>query len=335
MRKKAERGNDTGIALFLVLWVLTLLSVIVGEFCHAMRTEVNITRNFKEETEAYYIAVAGVNTAISELLKARMRPRGAKEDEVEDEDRIAWRINADIPEIPFAGGRFKVDIQNESGKININRADRPLLRMVLDRFDLEDTEKDTIADSVLDWRDRDKFHRVNGAEDDYYLSLPDPYECKDADFDSVDELLLVKGVTPEIFFGKLREMVTVYEEDDGDTKDSKKKKKSASKININAAGREMLLALPLMTEELADEIMRFRKEKDFKSKTELFPILGAEVYNEVVPYLTFTDSSFHTITSVGMPETGKTRRGIQVMIKMDMKSDKKYHVVKWMDELGL
>ena len=43
--------SETGIALFLVLWVLTLLSVIAGEFCFAMRTEVNMTRNFKEQTE--------------------------------------------------------------------------------------------------------------------------------------------------------------------------------------------------------------------------------------------------------------------------------------------
>ena len=56
--------NEKGIALFLVLWVLTLLSVIAGEFCFAMRTEVNMTRNFKGQTEAYYIALAGMNRAI-------------------------------------------------------------------------------------------------------------------------------------------------------------------------------------------------------------------------------------------------------------------------------
>ena len=58
------------MALFLVLWVLTLLSVIVGEFCYTMRTEINITRNFKEGTESYYISVAGLNRTIAELLKS-------------------------------------------------------------------------------------------------------------------------------------------------------------------------------------------------------------------------------------------------------------------------
>ncbi len=65
---------EKGIALFLVLWVLTLLSVIVGEFCYSMRTEVNITRNFKDQTEAYYIALAGLNRAIGELIRNTVIP---------------------------------------------------------------------------------------------------------------------------------------------------------------------------------------------------------------------------------------------------------------------
>ena len=325
--------NEAGIALFLVLWVLTLLTVIVGEFCHAMRTEVKITRNFKEETEAYYIAVAGLNMAISELIKSRTG-HPSLEENISEEDQIEWRINADIPEVPFGNGRFKVKIENESSKININRADRPLLTMMLDRFDLEDTEKEIIADSILDWRDRDKFHHVNGAEDEYYFSLPEPYECKDADFDSVDELLLVRGVTPEIFHGKLREMITVYADSDAAGSAKKKNRKGFNKININAAGPEMIGSLPLMTEELVKEIMLYRKEKDFKTLTELFPILGAEVYNAAVPYLTLKSSSFHTIRSVGMSGEGNIRRGVEALIEIDMKSDKKYRIVKWMDNFG-
>ena len=66
--------NENGIALFMVLWVLMLLSVIVGEFCYAMRTEVNVTRNFKEQTEGYYIALGGLNRAIGELVRNEFIP---------------------------------------------------------------------------------------------------------------------------------------------------------------------------------------------------------------------------------------------------------------------
>ncbi len=103
--------GERGIALFLVLWVLTLLSVIVGEFCFAMRTEVNITRNFKEQTTAYYIALAGVNRAIGELIRNEVIPQQVnipENQEQEEQEAPRWRVNVDIPPVPFAGGEFTV-----------------------------------------------------------------------------------------------------------------------------------------------------------------------------------------------------------------------------------
>ena len=70
--------SERGIALFLVLWVMALLTVIAGEFCYAIRTEANITRNFKEETQTYYIAVSGLFWAIGELVVNEFVPRQVK-----------------------------------------------------------------------------------------------------------------------------------------------------------------------------------------------------------------------------------------------------------------
>ena len=62
-------------------------------------------------------------------------------------------------------------------------------------------DRDTVIDSILDWRDSNRDHRLNGAEEDYYRGLDPPYSCKDGPFDVVEELLLVRGVTPELFAG--------------------------------------------------------------------------------------------------------------------------------------
>jgi len=150
--------SEKGIALFLVLWVLALLSVIVGEFCFAMRTEVNVTRNFKEQTEAYYIALAGLNRAIGELIRNEIsrqktnKPE-SKMDENEKEEESRWRMNVDIAPIPFGNGQFEVKIGNESGKININGANESLLKIMLNGFDIEEQQKSVIIHSVMDWRD--------------------------------------------------------------------------------------------------------------------------------------------------------------------------------------
>ncbi len=330
--------SENGIALFLVLWVLTLLSVIVGEFCHAMRTEVNITRNFKEETQSYYIATAGVNRAIAELIRNEVMPQTptySDTEEEEEEEEVRWRVNTDIPAIYFGDGQFEVKIGNESGKVNINRADMRLLRMMLNGFDLEDSDKDVIVDSILDWRDKNSLHRLNGAEDDYYRSQPEPYECKDDDFDCIEELLLVRGMTAEIFYGGLRDMITVYQGEDSRYKRAGRRTKRAdsNKININAASLSMLRSLPQMTDDLLQDIIEYRKEDDFKSLTELLPIVGSDVYRAIVPYITLQTSPYFTIKSEGTVEGGQTYQGVQAMVEINTRLKKGYRMIQWVDGL--
>ena len=64
----SEFRNSRGVALIMVLWVIAILTVVVLEFSFAMRTEVNITKNFKEELQLYGIAQGGVQRAIAELI---------------------------------------------------------------------------------------------------------------------------------------------------------------------------------------------------------------------------------------------------------------------------
>lgn len=326
--------NDVGIALFLVLWVLVLLSVIVGEFCHAMRTEVNITRNFKEMTESYYIAEAGLNRAVIELIKNGGKPFVTTDEDQDTEatKKIKWRINFENPTIPYADGQFEVRIENEYGKINLNRADKALLRAMLGQFDLEDTEKDIIVDSILDWRDKDDLHRINGAEKDYYLSLENPYPCKNGDFDSVEELLLVRGVTSDIFYGGLKDMLTVYPDLPAGKKGINTPK-TQSRVNINSAPSQLLRSLPGMTDELVQSFMEYRKEKDITSMTDLFSILGAEVYQAVTPFVTLETVPYYTIKSMGSIQGSPVKRGIQILVNIDPKKEKPYHILQWIDRI--
>ena len=325
------------MALFMVLWVLILLSGIATEFCFAMRTEVNMVRNFKEQTEAYYIALAGLNRAVYELLRNESSPEKKKlladENEETAETSSRWRMNTDIPSVPFAGGQFKVRIGNEAGKVNINTADEPVLKMMLNGFDLEEQEKSIIVDSIMDWRDENDLHRLNGAENDYYQSLPKPYDCKNGDFDAIEELLMIRGITPEIFYGGLKNIVTAFK-DDGSTRGKIRRrsgKADGSKICINAAPRAMLLSLPQMTDGLAQSIIDFRKEADFKTLGEVSTLLGADVYGAISRHITLTPSSYYEIESSGSIIDSRTRQGISATVEINRTIKKGYRVVQWSD----
>ena len=329
-------NNERGIALFLVLWVMALLTVIAGEFCHAIRTEVNVTRNYKEETQAHYIAVSGLFWAVGELVVNERVPRQVKApgSEAGQED-IRPQINTDVPPIPFGDGRFKIEKMNESGKVNLNRAGALLLKMMLNSFQIEEADKNIIVDSIMDWRDKDNLHRLNGAEDDYYLSLPQPYKCKNGDFTSVEELLLVRGVTPEIFHGGLKDIVTVYQDKEtGPVSDIQRRTGlDFNKINVNAASPRMLRALPGITEDIVQAIVKYREKKDFRSLTDLHLVVGSEVFSTISPYISLSLSPYYTIKSVGMLTEGKTRQGVRAVVRIDRSLKKGYDVIQWIDGL--
>jgi general secretion pathway protein K len=206
---------------------------------------------------------------------------------------------------------------------------------VVDAFDLESQQKDTIVDSILDWRDEDDLHGLNGAENDYYHSLPDPYDCKNGDFDSVEELLLVRGVTKEVFYGGLKDMVTVHSDKRTISKNAGLMRRSgvafSNKISINAASEMMLRALPSMTDELVQEIITYRKEKDFKSVGELSLVVGADVYTAISPYITLEENPFYTISSVGLIPGSRIRMSIDAMVEVNPTLKKGWRMVQWRD----
>lgn len=215
-RSNVNRSGESGIALFIVLWVLVLLSVIAGQFCFSMRNEVNMTRNLIDRTRAHYLAEAGISRAVLELLNPdstlNTQAKEEEDDNETQEEGFSWRINTETPELAVGPGSFKVLITDEGGKINLNTADSKMLELMLQGFNLETEEVSVIVDSILDWRDSDDLVRANGAEENYYQSLPSPYHCRNRMFSSAEELLFVRGITVEMFYGGLDSMVTVYPE---------------------------------------------------------------------------------------------------------------------------
>jgi DNA uptake protein ComE-like DNA-binding protein len=220
------KNNENGIALILVLWVMVLLIALGTEFALSMKTEINTTRNFKEDAETYYLAKAGMNLAKAEILSdAQFHSwteekgyifgpviSGNNEDgnkastKVQPQTQQEEELEAPEPpqrtELTLGKGFIHYSIRDENGKININTASRDVLIKVLAANGLLlGSDRDTIVDSILDWIDKNDQHRVNGAESDYYQGLSPAYSAKNGPLDSLEELLQVRGVTPELFYG--------------------------------------------------------------------------------------------------------------------------------------
>ncbi|MBI4688185.1 MAG: general secretion pathway protein GspK [Nitrospirae bacterium] len=178
--------REDGIALILVLWVMVMLTAIVGEFAFSMRTEVNIARNFKEEETAYQLAIAGVEKAKAEILAANEAAYPFF-----NRNGVLVFSTTQLEENPerkamLKNGIFSYTVIDEDGKININAASPEQLRHIISATEIDSADVDTIVDSILDWQDTDNLHRLNGAEEEYYQSLPIPYSCKDNKFSVIE-----------------------------------------------------------------------------------------------------------------------------------------------------
>ncbi len=301
-----HESDKRGVALILVLWIMVILIAIAAEFTLSMRTELNITRNFMEEEESYQLALAGIEQAKLEIITAK-EPFYA----YMNEDGILVFGDDDINPVrrgKLENGMFSYKIIDEDRKLSINTASLPQLKYLIKNTGVDITDVDTIVDSIIDWRDTNNLHMINGAEEDYYQSLENPYSCKDGPFDIIDELLLVKGVNREIFYGfqgegeekkyiGIAQFLTAW---------------NSMRININTASREVLEAVLGLT--AADNIISQRETGPI-----LTPVSGGS-----------TTSFFFTIISTGSAKDGTIKRTVTTTLR---KTRDKLEVLYWNDSV--
>jgi general secretion pathway protein K len=100
-------------------------------------------------------------------------------------------------------------IESEAGKVDLNAATFELLKSLFSIVGVTDDQSAALAAAVIDWRDQDDLVHLNGAESPQYRSANLPYGAKNEPFDSIEELRMVLGVTPDIFT-KASSALTVY-----------------------------------------------------------------------------------------------------------------------------
>jgi general secretion pathway protein K len=228
---------------------------------------------------------------------------------------------------------------SEAGKIDINTVSENTLRKVVGNLGLQGEARDIVVDSVMDWRDPDDFSRVNGAENDYYQTLKEPYNCKNGNLDSIEELLLVRGVTPELFYGRkgtkneeagkgypagLKDLFSVYAQ--------------GEQIDINSASPIALRFVLGIPEEVSRRIVSAREEKGFESILDLrqrVPEFGLlPNVGEIESLLgTLSTTSYYTIESKAKNKEGGSNRGLKVIVKIDPREKKNYKIIQWLDKL--
>lgn len=225
MTRQAPAGwrRDSGFALVAVLSATVLLAVITQSFVNEVRTDANLARNLKDNSQARALADGAVYRAAEMLIRDR-----SLQTIVPDGRPIA------VSAAGAVGATVTVAIQDEAGKIDLNRATPELLQSLFESAGVEANGTDALADAIFDWRDRDDLRRLHGAEDGDYRTAGLSYGAKDRAFETVDELKLVYGMTPGLF-AKVESALTVHSRKRG--------------VDLRVAPKPVLLALAQGNEE--------------------------------------------------------------------------------------
>ncbi|MFQ5739464.1 MAG: general secretion pathway protein GspK [Acidobacteriota bacterium] len=329
---RSLREGQSGAILLIVLWALVAMSLLGLSFSGAIRTEVEAARNVVDQKQSYYLSRAGIEYAVFKILESRsslFRPQpGRQGRNREIPPPLEGPLRLDFPE-----GSVTVRIIDEAGKINLNMVARSdelsnLIYNLLVMIGVEEHQADVITDSIYDWLDEDDTYRPNGAEDDYYLSLEEPYRAKNGLFDVPEELLLVQGVTPEIYYGRkglnekgehadlygLQNYLTTFTR--------------SSQININSAPVAVLAAIPIIDYTTAIQIYNMREEAPIRDMTEVMERIPG-LPTDIARFLSAQPSNVYTLVSEGQLNGSKVVSRIRCVVQVDGLGPKGYSVLYW------
>ena len=207
-----------GSALMIVLVVVMIVSLGAYTFSELMFTHNETATLSSQNIQAKWLVDAGIDVARVHLLQPHEQRMSAGGDF--DNPTVFQAVNVITDPDPNMTGNFtliapnldsdgytagfRFGLEDESSRLNLNAltlADKYAtdggreMLMALPGMTVD------IADAIMDWIDDDDETREFGAEFDYYQSLGSPYEPNNGPFNTVEELLLVRGVMPELLFG--------------------------------------------------------------------------------------------------------------------------------------
>ena len=298
-------NNQKGLVLIAVLWTVVVLMVIVAVLGRTSRLDMKVTMARVDAVRGKWACRAGAEKAVAVL----------NEDETENDTLLdTWSDNEeDFNDIVLEGCMLNIRVIDEASKFNINVVTKDQLLGL--PYMLEE-----IADAIIDWRDTDDMPSDAGVESGYYEGLEFGYRARNGPFQTIRELLLVKDVTEELFYGEDTNFngQLDYNERDGDETSPiddgddeldlgwiayltcyTPEENSIAKVNINTAPEAVLTALLGGDEEAersALEIINFREsaENGIEKPSDLTDngVISDSDFSSIEEYVTVTSDVF-------------------------------------------
>ncbi len=252
-------GSERGMVLLVVLLIVALLVTLLVEFAFSTLVDLRLAETYRDTTRAAYLARGGITVGRTLLNEDGNGYDGFDE---------LWAQG--IEGYPVADGTVSIRIEDHGGRFDLNRlvgGDAPV--DFRDRYEellrlLAADDPEALTDALIDWIDGDDVPERAGAENAYYRSLPEPYNCRNDRLESVEELLLVRGYDRQLV-ALLAPHVTVH----GD-----------AKLNVNTASAEVLQVWNRVpgSPDAGETIVAARQRRPFTAVNQVNELPGLETF---------------------------------------------------------
>jgi len=331
MKTPTTKGSRRrrGAALLLVLWLSAALSAIAFTLANIVRSEIERSSTDADGLKAYYLAEGAIDRMLIyiESGPAFLGPDGKPL--FEQNKTRALQLN-------FPTGVARVEYIPENSKLNVNLAPRAEFNSLLLALGVDPGRADAIVAGILDWRGGTPGGSFSEF-DQYYLSLAPSFRARHASLQEIEELLLVRGITPDLFYGSytrngegrfiphdgLRDCLSVYG--------------SIGPLDVNTVTPEVMVAVGVAPETAA-AIVALRKTAPIRDISQL---AAFSIGGKGVGRLGMTTGTIATLRATAQlrlsnGQLSDLHRTVSAMVKVwGPDVDPPIHIMRWYDNPGI
>jgi general secretion pathway protein K len=319
MRTSSERGS----ALLTVLWLTAALSAIGVTVASNVRGETERTSTAVDDTKSYFIARGALERAALHMVWQHYTDEAGHP--------IYFQHGQPRIDLDFPGAQATVEVVPATSKLNVNGIEPEDLLRLLTALRVPIGEASEITSAILDWRTpTDQLHP--SPFDAFYLGQTPSFLPRHASYQEDDELLLTKGMTPELYYGDslgklhsgLRDCLSVFGSNSG--------------IDINTAQPATLMAIGISPDDVKAIVDRRTAEPylDYRELSQVTAALGPPGQR-----LTLGGRSIYTLRATARLKRqdgtlSDMRRTVAALVQINLPGNNRkrfpgFQVLRWFD----
>jgi hypothetical protein len=315
--------SQRGVALLAVLWLSVALTLVAMTTAYVVRTEAGAVGNHLDAERAAWLARGALQAGIYAVLHPAGEPAGSDTSMAQQlHPRQRWL------RYEFVTGQAVVEVVPENAKLNVNQASAEQLAALFALLGRSELESRQLAEAIMDWR-TPRASSVATPMDMFYAALPQPYEPRHAPLEELEELLAIKGMDRDLFFGQLLEDAAGNRRRTPPLGELLTVEPSFGGVNVYYAAYEVLRVLPAWDESLAREVIQARSRLASGTLMDAVPRLAR--LTGVSPIAAAAGSGY-TLTATAQLHDSGVRRSVRVRLRVDRAAPMGFQITGWWED---